>query len=182
MIKKILIALGVLIVLFIVAIVAMTMIAPTNFAVEKEIVINKPRAEVFEYAKMVKNQNDWGPWFKKEPTMKQEFRGTDGQVGFVVHWKGEKADTGEGEQEIKKIVPNERIETELRFKEPFESKADAYLTTEDSGPNQTKVKWGFTGSMPRPMNIFLLFVDMNDAVGKDYQDGLASLKSIMESR
>lgn len=182
MIKKILIALGVLIVLFIVAIAALTMIAPTNFAVEKEIVINKPRAEVFEYAKLVKNQNDWGPWFKKEPTMKQEFRGTDGQVGFVVHWKGEKADTGEGEQEIKKIVPNERIETELRFKEPFESKADAYLTTEDAGTDQTKVKWGFTGSMPRPMNIFLLFVDMNDAVGKDYQDGLASLKSIMESR
>jgi hypothetical protein len=114
--------------------------------------------------------------------MKQEFRGTDGEVGFVAYWKGETADTGEGEQEIKKIVPNERVDTELRFREPFESKADAYLITEDAGPNQTKVKWGFTGSMPRPLNIMLLFMDMNDAVGKDYQEGLSSLKSILESR
>jgi uncharacterized protein YndB with AHSA1/START domain len=182
MIKKILIAIGILIVLLVVAVAAMTMIAPTDFAVEREVVINKPRAEVFEYIRHIKTQGEWGPWFKKEPTMKLEFRGTDGEVGFVAYWKGETADTGEGEQEIKKIVPNERVDTELRFREPFESKADAYLITEDAGPNQTKVKWGFTGSMPRPLNIMLLFMDMNDAVGKDYQEGLSSLKSILESR
>jgi uncharacterized protein YndB with AHSA1/START domain len=115
MIKKILIAIGILIVLLVVAVAAMTMIAPTDFAVEREVVINKPRAEVFEYIRHIKTQGEWGPWFKKEPTMKQEFRGTDGEVGFVAYWKGETADTGEGEQEIKKIVPNERVDTELRF-------------------------------------------------------------------
>lgn len=182
MIKKILIALGLLLVVFVVAIAAAVMLTPTDFAVERDIVINKPRAEVFEYVRHVKTQSQWGPWFKREPTMKQEFRGTDGEVGFVAYWKGETADTGEGEQEIKKIVPGERIDTELRFKEPFESKADAYLITEDAGPDQTKVKWGFTGSMPRPMNLMLLAMDMNDAVGKDYEEGLASLKRILESR
>lgn len=182
MVKKLLISIGGLIVLIVVATAVAVVLTPTDFAVEKEIVINKPRAEVFNYVKNIKTQSEWGPWFKKEPTMKQEFRGNDGEVGFVAYWKGQTADTGEGEQEIKRIVPNERIDTELRFKEPFESRADAYLTTEDAGPNQTKVKWGFKGSMPRPMNLFLLFVDMSDAVGKDYQDGLTSLKSILESR
>ncbi|MGD9630770.1 MAG: SRPBCC family protein [Pyrinomonadaceae bacterium] len=182
MIKKLLIAIGVVVVLLIAAVAAAVFMTPTDFAVEREIVINKPREEVFNYVKNVRSQSEWGPWFKREPTMKQEFRGTDGEVGFVAYWKGETDDTGEGEQEIKRIVPNERLETELRFMKPFESTADTYLTTEDAGDGKTKVKWGFTGAMPRPMNLMLLVVDMDSAIGKDYQDGLNSLKQIMESR
>ncbi|MGQ0543454.1 MAG: SRPBCC family protein [Blastocatellia bacterium] len=180
MLKKILIALGLIIVLFVVGIIALVMFSPTDFKVEREITINKPKSEVFAYARQIKKQNEWGPWYKKEPTMKQEFRGKDGEVGFIAYWKGETQDTGEGEQEIKKIVDGERIDTELRFKQPFESKADAYLITEAVGENQTKVKWGFTSSMPRPMNLFLVLMDMDAAIGKDYQDGLASLKTILE--
>ncbi|MEQ1764247.1 MAG: SRPBCC family protein [Pyrinomonadaceae bacterium] len=180
MLKKILIGIGLLLVVIVVALVAAVMLAPTDFAVEREIVVNKPRAEVFEYAKNLRNQNDWGPWFKKDPAMKQEFVGTDGTAGFTSKWESKNPEVGKGEQEIKRVMPNERIESELRFIEPFASKADAHMTFEDAGANQTKVKWGFAGSMPRPMNIFLLLVDMNDAVGKDFQDGLNSLKTILE--
>jgi uncharacterized protein YndB with AHSA1/START domain len=180
MIKKILIAVGVLVVLLIVAFAAMTLIAPADYSVEKEIVINRPRAQVFEYARMVKHQNDWGPWFKQDPAMKQEFVGTDGTPGFISKWVSTKV--GSGEQEITKVVPNERLETELRFTDPFESRSQAYMLTEDAGPNQTKVKWGLKGAVPRPMNAMLLFFDINEAIGKDYSDGLASLKTILESR
>jgi uncharacterized protein YndB with AHSA1/START domain len=180
MLKKILIGVGLLLAVVIVALVAAVMLAPTDFAVEREIVINKPRTEVFEYAKNLRNQNDWGPWFKHDPAMKQEFVGTDGTPGFTSKWESKNPEVGKGEQEIKRVVPNERIDSELRFIEPFPSKADAHMTLEDAGVNQTKVKWGFAGSMPRPMNVFLLLVDMDDAVGKDFQDGLNSLKMIVE--
>jgi uncharacterized protein YndB with AHSA1/START domain len=180
MLKKILIGLGLVIGLIVVVLAAAIVLAPTDFAVEREIVINRPRAEVFEYAKILKNQNDWGPWFKRDPGMKQEFTGTDGAPGFTSKWTSQNPEVGSGEQEIKRIVPNERIDCELRFTEPMNSKADAYLTTEDSGPGQTKVKWGFKGSMPRPFNLFPLIMDLDAAVGKDYEDGLASLKQILE--
>lgn len=182
MIKKIIIALALIIIVAIAAIAILAYIGPTDFRVERETTINKPRSEIYAYAKMLKNQNDWGPWHKKEPTMRQEFRGTDGTVGFTVYWNGTKEEVGEGEQEIKKLTENERIETELRFKRPFESKADAYLTLESASEAQTKVKWGFTGSMPRPMNVMLLVMDMDKEVGKDFGEGLASLKSIMEAK
>lgn len=182
MIKKILIALAAIVVLIIGAAVVAVFMTPTDFRVEREITINKPKEQIYAYAKMLKNQNDWGPWYKKEPTMKQEFRGTDGEVGFVSAWKGTTDQVGEGEQEIKKLVPNERIDTELRFKQPFESKSDAYMILEPAGENQTKVKWGFTGSMPRPMNVFMLIVDMDKEVGKDFDEGLTSLKRIMEAK
>lgn len=182
MIKKILIALVVLVVLLIGVVVVAAFMAPTDFRVERETTINKPASEIYAYAKHIKNQNDWGPWHKKEPTMKQEFRGTDGEVGFVVHWTGTKDEVGEGEQEIKRLVPDKQIDTQLRFIKPFESNADAYMILEPQAGNQTKVKWGFTGSMPRPMNMIMLVMDMDAAVGKDFSEGLASLKTIMESK
>ena len=182
MLKKILIGLAVLIVLLIGVVALAIALTPTDFAVEREIVVNRPRSEVFEYAKNLRNQNDWGPWFKRDPAMKQEFTGTDGTAGFTSKWESQNPEVGKGEQEIKRVVPNERIESELRFIEPFASTAKVHMDFEDAGTDQTKVKWGFSGSMPRPMNLFLLFVDMNDAVGRDFQDGLSSLKSILESR
>ena len=182
MIKKILIGLAIVVVLLVGVCATAAFLAPTDFRVERELVINKPKSEVFAYAKMLKNQNDWGPWFKKEPTMKQEFRGTDGTAGFTSYWKGTKDEVGEGEQEITRIVEGERIETELRFIQPFESKADAYLTTEAAGDAQTKVRWGFTGSMPRPMNIMLLVMDIDKEVGKDFAEGLSSMKMILEKQ
>lgn len=180
MLKKIVIALGLIIVLGIVVFAGLIVMTPTECKVEREITINKPKADVFAYAKMVKNQNEWGPWFKKDPTMKQETVGTDGTVGFVTKWDSPKEDVGSGEQEIKKIVEGERMETELRFIKPFESKADSYLTTEAVSDTQTKVKWGFTTNMPRPMNLLLVFVDMDELIGKDFSDGLSSLKTILE--
>ena len=182
MLKKILIGIGVLVVLLIAVVVLAVALAPTDFAVEREIVINKPRSEVFEYAKNLRNQNEWGPWFKRDPAMKQEFTGTDGTIGFTSKWESKDPEVGSGEQEIKRITPNERVDCELRFKEPMDSKADAYLITEDAGPNQTKVKWGFTGSMPRPFNLFPLVMDLDASVGKDYEDGLATMKRILEAR
>ncbi len=180
MLKKILIALGLLIVLGIAAIAAAVFMTPTGFKVEREVTINKPKAEVFAYAKMLKHQNDWGPWAKKDPAMKQDYVGTDGTVGFIAKWDSQSQDVGAGEQEIKRIVEGERIDTELRFLKPFESKADAYLITESVSENQTKVKWGFTGDMPRPLNLMLLAMDMDKEVGKDFNEGLNSLKTILE--
>jgi len=179
MIKKILIALVAMIVLLLAVLAVVSFVTPTDFRVERETTINRPKAEIFAYVKMLRNQNEWGPWYKKDPQMKQEFRGTDGQPGFVSSWKGN-SDTGEGEQEIKRVVDGERFETELRFKAPFETRADAWLTTDAVGEGMTKVKWGFTSSMPRPMNIMLAVMDMDKLAGKDFEDGLASLKSVME--
>ena len=180
MIKKILIAILVLIVLLVAALAVLAFVAPTGYKVERSVTINKPKAEVFAYVRNLKNQNQWGPWYKKDPSIKIETRGTDGTPGFVTSWNSTNKEVGEGKQEIKKITEGERVDTELRFKRPFESKSDAYIITEAAGDTQTKVKWGFTGAMPRPMNIMLLMMDMDKEVGKDFDDGLSTLKTILE--
>lgn len=150
-----------------------------DFGVERSIVINKPKSEVFNVIKSLKTQNSWSTWGKKDPKMVTEFVGTDGTVGCIHKWKGNE-EVGSGEQEIKKIIEGERIETELRFKEPFESKSDAYFNTISEGESATKVTWGFSGKMSYPMNFMLLFMDMDKAIGKDYEESLSNLKAMME--
>jgi len=180
MIKKLLIGIVGLIILLVAFVTILAFVLPTELKAERSITINKPRAEVFTYVKMLKNQNDWGPWFRKDPGMKQEFRGTDGTVGFVSAWNSTNDEVGEGEQEIKKITDGERVDTELRFKRPFETKSEAYMITVAASDNQTNFRWGFKGSMPRPMNVMMLFVDMDKEVGKDFEAGLTTLKSNLE--
>jgi uncharacterized protein YndB with AHSA1/START domain len=148
--------------------------------VEREVVINKPKEQVFDYIKLLKNQDSYSKWGEMEPTMHKEYSGTDGTVGFISRWKGDKV--GQGEQTITKIVPGERLETDLHFIKPFESHANAFFTTEAAGPNQTKVKWGFDTKMNYPMNAMQLFMDMNESVGKDFQTGLDNLKVLLEKQ
>lgn len=150
-----------------------------DYAVERSITINKPESEVFDYIKHIKNQDQYSVWNQRDPQMKKTYTGTDGTVGFISAWEGNK-DVGKGEQEITNIIEGDRVDMKLRFKEPFEAEDDAYMATQGMGASQTNVKWGFKGKMAYPMNLMLLFMDMENMLGKDLQDGLNNLKMAME--
>ncbi len=127
-----------------------------EYSVEREITINKPKHEVFNYVKHLKNQDNYSKWVRMDPNMKKDFRGTDGTVGFVYAWNGNK-DAGKGEQEIKNITEGERVDVEVRFEKPMEGVAYAPIITEgvsdaNSHRDQTKVKWGMQGTHPYPLN------------------------------
>lgn len=145
----------------------------------KEIIINKPVDEVFEFVKYLKNQQLYSKWATIDPNIKNEFRGTDGKPGFINHWVGNKK-VGEGEQEITAIEEGKAIYADLRFIKPFKSFAKAKMTTEAAAPGVTKVTWGFESKMNYPMNIMKLFMNMNEMVGKDFSTGLANLKNLLE--
>jgi len=156
-------------------------IAPKNYDVSRSIEIHRPVSVVFAYLKSLKKQDEWSPWGKRDPNMQKKFTGTDGKVGAISSWKGNK-DVGEGEQEIIKIMDGERIDLELRFLKPFKSTSDAYIVTKEVEPNMTKVIWGFSGKNKFPMSIMMLFMNMGKAVGKDFEEGLSSLKEILENQ
>lgn len=160
-------------------ILVLAMIAPKTYDVSRSIEISRPSNEVFEYLKYLGNMDEWSPWAKKDPNMEKKFTGTDGEVGAISYWNGNK-DVGEGEQEIKKIVNGERIDSELRFLKPWKSTSDCYTKIENVGNGKSKVIWGFSGKNKFPMSIMALFMSMDKMVGKDFEEGLATLKSVLE--
>lgn len=155
------------------------LVMPKTCAVEKEIVIDASNSEVYEYVESLENQNNWSVWAKLDPNMKHTYSGTDRTVGFTHRWEGND-EVGKGEQEITRIVEGARIETELRFLEPMEATNAAYISTESIAGNKTRVKWGFTGEIPYPMNALMPLMNIEESVGKDFGQGLSNLKQLLE--
>jgi uncharacterized membrane protein len=172
LLKKILIGLAALIGIALIV----AFFVKKEYVVVREIVINKPKQEVFEYLKPLKNQNNWTTWTSMDPAMKQVLSGTDGEIGAVSKWTSKVV--GNGEQEIKKITNGERIDNELRFEGA--SASPAYFITESVSENQTKVKWGMSGTFNYPMNLMLLFMDMEKMIGVEYEKSLQNLKGVLE--
>ena len=150
-----------------------------DYHVEREVVINKTKEEVYNYVKYLKNQNNYSVWAKMDPNMKNEFRGEDGTVGFVSAWSSLDKKVGVGEQEIIGIGPD-RIDYEIRFIKPFPSTAPTYMSIVSVSANKTLVKWEFEGHMKYPTNLMLLFMSMEKAIGNDLGTGLNNLKRILE--
>lgn len=153
-----------------------------TYHVEREIVINKPLDSVYQFVKYLKNQEEFSKWSQMDPKMKKTFKGTDGTPGFISAWESEMEEVGTGEQEIVHIVPNERIDYELRFLKPFESTSQAFMSTQAVDSLHTKVTWGFDGKMNYPMNLTMLVMDFEGILGKDFEVGLSNLKSILEKK
>lgn len=151
-----------------------------KYSVEREIIINKPKEQVFEYVKYLKNQNQFNVWGRIDPGMKTEFRGEDGTVGFVSAWDSQNPTVGKGEQKIIKIDDGKRIDYELHYIKPMESTNYAYLTFYAISDSATTVKWCFHGEMKYPINLICIFTDIEEMLAPDLQDGLNNLKGILE--
>lgn len=173
--------LGIILVIVVIFLVVAAF-TPNEYAVEREITINRPVVEVFDYVKLLKNQDNYSKWATMDTDMKKTFTGVDGTVGFVSAWESNNKDVGKGEQEIMKIDEGKRIDFELRFIEPFEANDNAFMITEAIDTTATIVKWGFDGKMDYPMNIMLLAMDMEKMLGDDLQEGLNKLKIILEEK
>ena len=152
-----------------------------KYQVERKITIQENHQVLFDYMKSLKNQTEYAVWQLRDPKTKHTYTGEDGTVGFIAAWESKDDEVGVGEQEIVSLYDGKRIETKLRFKVPFEAEDDAYLETIAIDTNQTLVKWGFSGEMPYPFNVMMLFMDMDEMVGKDLEIGLKNLKKISES-
>jgi len=151
---------------------------PRSFTVEREVTINRPREEVFDYLKHLKNQEQWSKWARLDPAAKKSYRGTDGTVGFVSAWESTSSDVGTGEQEIKAIREGERLDVEIRITQPFQSTDPAYTLTESVSDGVTRVKSGYLGKMNYPMN--LLCPSVEAKIGADMAEGLSTLKGVLE--
>ena len=152
-----------------------------EYNIVREVVIDKSVTEVFDYIKHLKNQDSYSKWATMDPNMKKTYTGTDAEVGFISAWESTDKNVGVGEQEIKKITENERIDFELRFHKPFKAVHTAYMKTEKISDNQTKVHWSFEGSMKYPMNLMMLFMNFDKMIGDDLATGLSRLKDNLES-
>ncbi len=178
--KKVLKFIGILILLVVGFFLIAGLFMSKDYHFERSIVINAPKAVVWEQISTLGNQQQWSPWLEHDPNMQQKIEGVDGTVGAVHSWKGNK-EVGSGSQTIKAIQPMDRIETILNFKEPYESQAEAFVTLNDDA-GAVKATWGFDSKFPYPMNAMKLFMNMDKMMDSEFTKGLTKLKNISEQK
>jgi len=171
--KKITIGIGVFVTLFLLVAIIM----PSTYTISVSTIIDKPQKEVYDFVKLLKNQEYYSVWVMKDSNIVMTYTGTDGTFGFIAHWNSKNDQVGEGEQQITK-VDGERVEVNLKFERPFEGEQKAATIVKSLGENKTEVINEFYGHDSYPWNA-LSFI--GKSIIKDAQtQNMTNLKAILE--
>jgi uncharacterized protein YndB with AHSA1/START domain len=171
MLKKILIGLGVVIVLFVIIVAT----RPSVVHIERTATMTAPPAAVFPMVNDFHSWAQWSPWDKRDPAMKKDYEGGPGE-GAKYHWAGNDQ-VGEGRMTITESKPNEKIAIKLDFIKPMEGSNTSLFTFTPAGAG-TKVTWSGDFNMNFMGKAFGLFMNMDDMVGKDFESGLGQLNAV----
>lgn len=175
MLKTILIALVVIVIVFVV-VVAMQ---PSEFRVARSTTVSAPPGTVFAQVNDFHKWEAWNPWGKIDPAMKQTYEGAPAGVGAVYTWAGNN-EVGEGRMTITESRPSDLIRVRLEFFKPLRATNTAEFTFKPEG-NQTAVTWSMFGQNNFMAKAIHLFMNMDKMIGGQFEKGLASMKSIVES-
>src|SRR5437016_6062720 len=175
MLIKILIALAVIVVVFVV-IVAMQ---PSEFSVVRSATISAPAPAVFAQVNDFHKWEAWNPWGKLDPTMKQAYEGAPAGTGAIYTWSGNN-EVGEGRMTITESRPSDLIRIKLEFFKPFAATNTAEFTFKPEG-NQTAVTWSMTGNNNFIAKAVHLFMNMDKMVGGQFEKDLAQMGSVVEA-
>ncbi|MFN0217763.1 MAG: SRPBCC family protein, partial [Hyphomicrobium sp.] len=92
----------------------------------------------------------------------------------------ESKEVGVGSMEIIESTPPSKVKLKLDFVKPFEAHNIVDFDIVPKG-DATDVSWSMQGETPFMAKIVHVFLDMDSIVGKDFEDGLAALKTLAES-
>lgn len=149
-----------------------------DYDLNRTVVINRPRAEVYAYIRQLKKQPLWLPWFLRDSGLQLKYKGEDGRLGGACYWKGK--NKIEGIQKIIKVHEGKLLETQVLFLRPYKSLSITYMAVKELDPDSTKMVWGVKGVHRFPASVFMLFYGMERAIGKDLEEGLQNLKTNLE--
>lgn len=158
----------------------LSLIQPAYQQVERSVVIGNTAPAIYEQLSRLEQFHRFSVWSRQDSSAVYAFSGTDGTVGATTSWKGSPEISGEGSIRITALDPGRRVEHALQFTQPRKGKARSVFTLAETNKASTTVTWTFTLDTPRPWNIFNLFYSMDKEMGKDFEDGLAVLKTALE--
>lgn len=174
MVKKILLALVVLIAAFAVYIA----LQPADFSISRSMEMAAPPADVFAQVNDFHKWQAWSPWAKLDPNAKATFDGPESGQGAGFAWHGNK-EVGKGHMTITESKPPELILIKLDFSEPMEATNVTEFTFKPQD-DKTLVTWTMTGHNGFVGRAFCTLMNMSGQVGAQFEKGLSSIKAIVE--
>ena len=152
---------------------------PSEFTVTRSATMNAPPEEVFAQVNDFHAWQHWSPWAKLDPNSKATFEGQSSGEGAIFRWAGN-SEIGEGSMQITESRPHERIVMQLAFLKPFPASNITEFTFVPEGDG-TRMTWTMSGHNNFIGRAVCLFMDMDEMVGGQFEQGLANIRAIVEA-
>jgi hypothetical protein len=152
---------------------------PNTFRIQRKTTINARPEAIYPFLSDFHKWRQWSPFEKIDPAMKRTFEGPEQGVGAVYAWNGDKR-AGAGRMEITQTTPPINVALDLHFTRPFKSNNVVEFLLEPEGET-TVMTWAMHGPLPYMAKIMHVFINMDKMVGKDFEAGLATLKTLSEN-
>lgn len=176
MLKRILFTLLALIAIFL----AFAAMQPDDFKISRSAKIAAPPEKIFVEVNNQRNWQKWSPWAKLDPNAVMTYEGPEAGVGAIAEWNGN-SEMGEGHSVIMESKPNEFIKFKLDFVRPMQATDFSEFKFSPEG-NETLVVWNMYGKKSFINKVLCLMMDCDKMIGKDFEEGLANLKSVTETK
>jgi hypothetical protein len=174
MLKKILIIITSALVAFIFYVAS----RPSDFKVERSVVISQNVSVIFDNVNNQMKWMDWSPWAKLDPQMKVFFGGEEKGTGSVYKWEGNDK-VGSGSSKITDSKKDEYVKFQLDFLKPFKASATSEFHF-SKVENGTSVIWTLEAKKGFLQKLFGLFINCEEMVGSDFEKGLENLKKLSQ--
>lgn len=150
-----------------------------DFAMSRSTTIDAPADRVHSHLNDFREWQAWSPWEGLDSDLKRTYSGPATGVGSHYAWAGNKK-AGEGTMEITASTPSQ-VEVALEFLVPFEATNVTTFELTPVGAGATRLTWHMAGRRGIVMSLAgKLFFDKS--IAKDFDRGLAQLKSVSEAR
>lgn len=179
MIQKVALALFLFISAVILGVLVLASTRPAAYHVERSVVVAVAPETVYGLVADLRRFPEWSPWQDLDPTMHTDWSGPASGPGVSYHWVGDDK-VGEGRMTLRQLTPPQEVAIALDFLKPFEASSDLVFTFKPV-IGGTNVTWRMSGRNNFMAKVMTLFVDMDAAVGRDFERGLARLERLVES-
>ncbi|APV50332.1 hypothetical protein BWI17_11900 [Betaproteobacteria bacterium GR16-43] len=170
--KSVLVGLVVLVAML----VAVGIMMPSTFLVERAIAVNAPPAKIYVLLADPKAWKQWAVWHRRDPEMKVVYSGAAAGVGAT--WSWESGSAGKGSMTLVAADPDREVQYTLNIESRnFSARGTIRLAP---GPGGTVVTWSSEGDVGRNPLLRLLAPMADGKVGADFAEGLANLKAAAE--
>jgi Polyketide cyclase / dehydrase and lipid transport len=153
---------------------------PDTYRVERTEKIEAPTPVVYSQLEDFKAWGAWSPWDKLDPNMKKTFEGAPKGKGASYSWQGNDK-VGKGKMTITDSQAPTEIKYRLEFLEPFAATANTAFKLSPEGDKATSVTWSMEGTNTLMGKVYGVFVNMDKAIGADFDKGLASPNTVAEA-
>ena len=153
-------------------------LAPGNFRIQRSARIKAPPENIYPLINDLRAFNQWNPFARKDPRMQGSYQGPIEGPGATYDFRGS-GHSGEGSIEIVAHKPAAEVTMQLNMRKPMKAQ-NLIVFSLTPAEDATEVTWLMQGKVPFFGKILHLLFSMDKMVGRDFESGLANLKSIAE--